>query len=275
MLYLTPDMGIRKQDGFTIIETTLFLAVTGLLILAMVGGVAGSLNIQRYRDSVESFKSVIQEQYSALSSVQNGRSGDWSCDATSTISNEFGGEMRGQSDCLLVGKYMRIESGAISIYPVLAYENNSGQIDDIQSMRQDYVINASTTQVEERRLEWGAQIAWAKEGLDDAAATTPRNLGILFIRSPSSGRVFTFTSNAIPAKDAFSSEVFRDMIIAGDANEGEGQTERMICIESGSVFVGGNMGVYIGPYASSASAVEVRTNDNPLSRDRDEGAIEC
>lgn len=258
-------MGTRSQGGFTIIETTLFLAITGLLILMITGGVGASLGVQRYRDSVESFKSLIQQQYADLASVQNGRSNQWTCNANSSITpSGASGEVRGQSQCLLVGKYMRIEGKDISIYSVLARKTGSSQNEDIAAMRQDYSMNVSTTDVIEQNLEWGTNISWAKEGSLDANNTpTTRTLGILFIRSPFSGQVYTFTSNSVQPKNAISQSTFTNMI--SGANAVPGQRERMVCVESGGLLPNGSRGVYIAPYASSANAIETRSNENPAS----------
>lgn len=268
-------MGIRSKDGFTIIETSLFLAVTSLLIIMIIGGTGVSINIQRYRDSVENFKSLVQQQYSGLSSVQNGRDNNWSCDSDSTpVSDSPSAQNRGQSECLLVGKYMRIDDGDVSIYPVLAYPVSTSQTNDIDAMRSNFAMNVSLSEVEERQLEWGTSIAWAKAGdLDVNANTTPRTLGILFIRSPHSGQVYTFTSNNIPAKDSISQATFTELIQdSGDSVDGQGQAARMICVESDGLFIDGNMGVHLAPFASSVNSVEVRTNDHQVSKAR---GIEC
>lgn len=258
---------MRSEGGFTIIETTLFLAVTGVLILMIIVGTGNSLNVQRYRDSVESFKSVVQQQYSSLSSVQNGRQNTWNCDSTSSIRDSGNaGQIRGQSRCVLAGKYMRIDGNNISIYTVLARQTGTSQTDDIQTMAQNYAMNVVTNEVEERTIEWGSQIAWAKPGtsLDSQANPTPRTLGILFVRSPKSGQTYTFTSNTIPQKNNISQATFTDLIVGGDRAPGK-QGARMVCLVSGGLFANGDMGIYIAPFAASANAIEVRTNDNARS----------
>ncbi len=255
-------MGIRGQQGFTIIETTLFLAVTGLLILMMVAGAGASVSVQQYRDSVESFKSLVQQQYTELASVQNSRDNSYTCSSASSVtSNGPTDQIRGQSGCLMIGKYMRIDSDDISIYTVLATQQGSIDYDDITSMERNYAMDASTVDVLETNMQWGTRIAWSKasSGRDFRSPSTPRTLGILIVRSPDSGLVYTFTSNDIQPKNAIGQNTFMNLLKPG--NVVPGRAARAICIESGGLFASGDRGVYLGSFAASTSAVETRSNE--------------
>ena len=73
---------VRKvKQGFTLVEVSLFLAVTGMLFIGIVAGVQGSLFNQRYNDSVQSFAEFLRTVYSQTSNVEStftvggGRSG--------------------------------------------------------------------------------------------------------------------------------------------------------------------------------------------------------
>lgn len=267
-------MGIKSQAGFTIIETTLFLAISGLLVLMLVIGTGASLNIQRYRDAVETFKSVVQQQYADLSNVQNGRDKNWTCD-TNAVATEDGDNdtLRGQSNCFIVGKYMRIEGGALSIYTVLASQKSTSVGgNDVTSMANNYVMNVSASNVEERTMEWGTRIGWAKEGsLDVRPEGTDRSIGLLFIRSPDSGQVYTFTSDNVPAKDSITATTLKNMMVAAAAVPG--QAARMVCIASDGLFVNGDMGLYIAPFAASSTSIETRSNS--YSASLGEGMPQC
>ena len=52
------------KKGFTIIETMLVLSVTGLLSVGIMVGWSVNINRQRYDDSVNTFKSDIQQIFS-------------------------------------------------------------------------------------------------------------------------------------------------------------------------------------------------------------------
>ena len=257
-------MGIRDTQGFTIIETTLFLAISGVLVVAMIAGAGVSLNIQRYRDASESFKSLLQAQYAALNNVQNGRDNTLTCDSTAAITS--GTVARGQSDCILVGRYVRIDQSDITVYNVLAKQTSAttSGTNDITALRNNYALNASSFDREEKTMDWGTQIAWPKSGGGAHSPTTPRTIGILMIRSPDSGLIYTFSSTDIPPdKNVVPQSTFKDptngLLQACSGIPGQGA--RTICVGSGGLLVAGDMAVYINAYAASASAIEMRSND--------------
>lgn len=250
---MTLDMGTRTSKGFTIIETVLFLGISGMLIVGMIVGAGASLNIQRYRDATETFKTLVQAQYSDIANVQNSRTNGWSCDSTATTADD-GSVFRGQSQCLLLGKYMRIEGGDITLYTVLGREiSDDIRTNDLDVLRMNYAINASAADVDEKSMEWGTEITWAKSGVD-SSGTNPRSMGILFVRSPESGLIYTFTRDTVPAKDSVNQAAFTDLLNGS-------REQRTLCVGSNGLVLTADRGVYIGPFAASASAVEVRSND--------------
>lgn len=239
----------------------LFLAVTGLLVLGILIGTGTALNNQRYRDAVETFKNLMQEQYADLGSVQNGRDNTWSCNAAA-LPSPGGDTIRGQSDCLLVGKYMRIDGRDITIYPVLAYKTGSatpGSISDIDVLDSQYAYNVARTEVNEAQMEWGTQISWPRSGSGARTPNYPRTLGLLFIRSPETGSIYTFSSDTVPDKTAINQATFTDLINAGATIPG--QAARQICILSSGLFPTGDTGIYLTQFAAASSAVEVRSNN--------------
>ena len=103
-------MGTKTDTGFTVIETMLFLAVTGALAVGILVGSGVSIGQQRYRDSVNGLKSYIQQQYSEVSNVVNSRDKTWACDAQGNVVEveQISAEARGTSDCVVLGRFITI-----------------------------------------------------------------------------------------------------------------------------------------------------------------------
>lgn len=250
-------MDIRRIAGFTIIETMLVLAITGALVAAMFVGIGSSISIQRYRDAVTTFKDTLQQQYSALANVSNDRPNTWSCNnAAQTI--EESGEARGQSDCVLLGRLVTVDAGEIGIYTVLGNQRSTASAgNDIDKLRSDYLLNVSSVVSETNALEWGTEIAWPRTGGGAQTPTTPRALSILFIRSPDSGQLYTFTNNVAPENPTPAN--LQSMLVEGAGVPGQG--ERTICIEPTDLVPGERMAIVISQFAVGSGAIEVMTNE--------------
>lgn len=262
-------MGDRASSGFTIIEVILFLAVTGALIVGMMVATSLTLGVQRYRDATESFKTLLQDQYANLTSIQNSRDSDYSCNSQAAVST--GDEVRGQSNCVLLGKYMIIRGGDVTIYPVLGYTapGTTANTNDITSLRDDYALNIDKSNPELRELEWESRISWitatnAVNPEDYGTPRTNRSIALLFVRAPGSGQIYTFSSNTVPAQSLIDATVgapayLRNMVVAGATVPG--QKARTICLDSGGLTPIPNTSISIAAFASSSSSIEVRSND--------------
>lgn len=259
-------MSSQSKRGFTIIETMLFLAISGVLVVAMIGGVGVSINIQRYRDAVETFKSLLQNQYGALSSVENDRDNDWSCSPLAA-SEEGGTEVRGQSDCVLVGRLVTVVASDISVYNVLGRPPavQAPVTDDIAQLRDDYILNVSSVTEDKTTMEWGTQIALPTNGPEKpntATPMTPRSIAILFVRSPNSGQIYTFTGNTVLSTPT--PDMLKSMLIStGAVTSGQpvqGRMYRTICIESNGLFVSADQSIFINAYANGPSSIESQSN---------------
>ena len=65
----------KKSSGFTIVEVSLFLAITGLLFLSVTIGVQNSIYQQRYNDAVQSFADFLRTIYDEVMNIQSISSG--------------------------------------------------------------------------------------------------------------------------------------------------------------------------------------------------------
>ena len=269
-------MGTLKTRGFTIIETMLFLGISGVLIVAMIAGTGASINIQRYRDAAETFKALLQNQYSAITSVENDRTNNWTCSPLAA-SEDGGNEVRGQSDCVLLGRLVIVSDADISTYNILGRPlvNSPPAADDIAELRDNYALNISTVTEDTHVMEWGTQIAWPRIDPPGAAltATTPRSLAMLFVRSPTSGQVYTFHDDNVqttPSPDSIKSMIVSAATVPGRA-------ARTICIESNGLFVSADLSIYVSAYATGPTSIETQSNSyiaDPTSPREDHG-IQC
>jgi len=245
-------MGIKTETGFTIIETMLFLAVTGLLAAAVLVGSGVAIGQQRYRDSVNSLKSYVQQQYSETSNVINSRNKSWTCDGLASVSevNPSAGEARGTSDCVLLGRFITIDATGtrLNTANVVGFRNPSAQnmTSDIAEITTNYKLGISPIDNDTDIVSWGAQVVKQK-------STTPMPLSILILRSPLSGSIMTFVADGVQTD------------IAGLVSINNIDEKRDLCINAdrGS-FVGRRLEVRIEAYATNQSAIQIPTEGDSV-----------
>jgi type II secretory pathway pseudopilin PulG len=245
----------EKNAGFTIIETMLVLAITGLLITGLLVGLGSSIGVQRYRDAVSSLKATMQAQYAAAEDVTNSRDDSWTCGSSAIPVQGAEVKAPGQSDCVILGRYMSIDDTNITTATVIGFETpQAPATNELMTIRNNYTFGIATDTIARSTLEWGAQIAWPASGGGSRSQTTPRAISILFLRSPVSGTSYTFTNDNAPLIEAVSSDVLKGMM--AQARQGQ----RTICVDPNGVTVPENFAVYISAGASSSDAVQTRSN---------------
>ncbi|HEY8886423.1 MAG TPA: type II secretion system protein [Candidatus Microsaccharimonas sp.] len=259
-IHSTASFRKDSRRGFTIIETMLVLAVTGVLIATLLVGIGASINTQRYKDSVVSLKSLLQSQYSMASDVSNARSKNWTCSSSATPVPNAIGTAVGQSDCVLLGRYISIVGGDVSSAAIVGYENSTASApNDVAEINNNYTLGVSTDSIDSSTLEWGSAIAWPASGAGSKSPTTPRSIAILVIRSPSSGTSYTFTSDTVYDITTITSAALKTMMVV-NTGAVPGQQQRTLCVDPNGVTVPEKIAVYIGQAASDSSAIETRTN---------------
>lgn len=232
-------MKLSNQSGFTIIETMLFLGITALLIMGLLVGIGTSINIQRYRDSVSSLQSVLQQQFSEVSNVSNDSLSN-ACYGDSSANNP-----RGQSNCVILGRLIATttDSHVLSIKNIIGYipSDSTAALNDVDAL-QRYKIQISPVAGETYEIEWGSSIV--KPGGNIAMV-----FSILILRSPSSGVIRTFiNTDGVVADNAVATLINQPALITPIAK---------MCIDSNGLFTGARTAIKITASAASASGVEV------------------
>jgi type II secretory pathway pseudopilin PulG len=131
----------RGQDGFTIIEVLMFIAISGALLALMIFAVYRMLDNSRFSDTINSATSFVQTQYEeARSGVRPNGEG---------ICNDGGENDIGRSNCLLLGKaivFRDIKNGE-SRRSAMDYAPD--RIESYFVISDEYDINASKTDIDD------------------------------------------------------------------------------------------------------------------------------
>ncbi|HSE61641.1 MAG TPA: hypothetical protein VLA88_05095 [Candidatus Saccharimonadales bacterium] len=192
-------MSEQGQRGFTVIEVTLFLAITGLLFMIAILGTGNTIRSVRFTDSGRATTAFLQRQYDDIINGLNQRNGNQACIAGVIVP---GNQPVGTSPCLMLGKLVtfQVNSPVITTYDVVGTEPANvdyGQTDtQLISAFQPRLI--TSVGVGTYRIPWEAYISGTKRLSDNQGVT-----GLLLIRSPKSSRIvsYTYKPGAVPATD--------------------------------------------------------------------------
>lgn len=191
----------RRRPGFTLVEVSLFLAISGMLLIGIIVGTQSSIAAQRFNDSVQNFVEFLRTVYSEVENPQS--PGDGRSDyAIYGRLVSFGQETG--LDGLPIPKYEQ----RIYVYDVIGNGSNvgigSGAAASVLAATNANVVfenkNASGVvtnvgyagNVKEYMPTWGSVI-------DDAEKTngTPYKGTILVVRHPRSGALSTLVSSNV------------------------------------------------------------------------------
>ena len=247
-------MSTNTKNGFTMIELILFFGIAAILTVSLMAGSGVAVSQQRYRDSVQSLRGELQDQYGGVSSVMNNRDDNLSCNAAGSVGEAGGATPRGTSEnCVLIGKFIQSyqassdvpDGAALHVHPVIAAM--SGDLDpditnDTEAIQQ-YNLALDTRRYEAHLLEWDSLAR--VQGLTGGAQN---QFSILIARSPLSGSVLTYISSGSATANP------NAMVTASNL-----QNELTICVDpaGNEVITGEKMAVRIQANASNPSGVEM------------------
>lgn len=245
----------QASRGFTIIETMLVLAVTGMLLAGLFVGIGTAIGTQRYRDSVTSFQSLLQDQYSLTQNVSNDREGIWVCgqDAAPVEQETQNTELKnaGQTDCVVLGRYVSINGQNITTSTVIGYgDTGSASANDIEVLR-GYRLSIAETSIETDQLSWSSEIY-------RLGSSNARSFSFLVLRSPVSGISFTFTGTSGTVAENMTSERLSELVASSSSAT---PARQVLCIDPSGYIVPERMAVGVNASASGASSIETLSAD--------------
>ena len=224
----------RRNSGFTIIEVTLFLALTGALTVGLFAVASNSIQRQQYKDAVQSFASHLRDEYARVISVENDRDNGQSCpidDADDNVSS------RGQSNCVIVGRYIAANNNGTEYlsYPVYA---KSTAAPSGNSWNYSYDTSQSTVY----DMNWGAK---------SRISGTPSDslFSFLMYRNPDTGRISIHSDNK-----QYNPDQIKEII--GLSSESNTQSSE-ICVYDDGWFNSERQSVFLAERAGSGDSITV------------------
>lgn len=246
----------NNRHGFTIIEVSIFLAMTALIFVGMIVGVNTALRQNHYDEDVRGISEFIQGVYSKVTSVENDYSG--------TSNKAIYGKLITFGESLDLSLANNTEKD-VFIYDIVGDISNTnvgGTKAALEQLNADVIVKKGATTeyagiADFYRSRWGTKLKATKEkGGGDLKGA------IMIVRSPSSGTIFTYVSATstvevnLNRKDkktkSLTPEVLAKFYLSGYD----------ICVENDMGVYGGKMkDVRISNGARSASGVNIMSLD--------------
>lgn len=187
----------KRRVGFTLVEVSLFLAVTGLLFLGVTLGVQNSIYQQRYNDVVQGFADFLRNVYDGVLNVQNNTGDGRHNLAIYGKLISFGEKNENEEQVVyvydVIGRAVSSDASEVGGGPTLTLLKNLGadvvfKVKDETDGKYKY---RTVGVVEMYKPSWGARIQ-STEGFEDYKGE------ILVVRDPKSGTVRTFVGDDGP-----------------------------------------------------------------------------
>ena len=264
----------KIRSGFTIIEVSIFLAITALIFVGMIVGVNSSLTQNHFEDDVRSVVEFLQDAYSKVTSVEN--------------------DQKGNSDKAIYGKLITFGEGkdftntdsksgdTAFIYDVIgdiAETDTGNTIEALRNLNAKVIRNKTDgTGVEyagiadSYKTRWGSTIEKTTPSTNNIENDALK-AAILIVRSPATGTIFTYgisgstiDINAF-TKAASSAVEDSDRLLAALRNNAFTTQDIDLCINmENKVYGGKRKNIRVKAMARSSADVQVIPLDSADNR---------
>jgi hypothetical protein len=252
------------RKGFTIIEVSLFLAITGFIFIGMIVGVQSSLRQNHYDDDVSSLVDFLQNAYSKVISVENDKNGQ--------SDKAIYGKLITFGETKNLAKESNEEDKDVFIYDVIGdvkANYNGSTLQAIASynsnVTQKEIVNGTpqivfTGIADSYRTRWGSTIESVY------ANHLPLTAAILILRSPTTGNVFTYVNKTTTLDVNADRAAGRENTLLNALKSGffsSAGAELDICVNmDGNVYGGRRKNIRIDKLARSSSGVRLMHLDD-------------
>lgn len=248
----------KTNSGFTIIEVSFFLAISGLMAVGLLAGAGATINSHRYRDSVVSLQAQLQHEFTKVENIQNSRLGDEGCNATASVTTS--GAPRGTTDCVILGRLIAIEVDKVTSYPVIARAGVSANEDqDDLVFLKNHIIktDASPGSSYSETRKWGNTITYPS-GFSSRIQGSDRKIYLLVVRSPKSGVIYSFSSSEnLSTGDGDLSA----MVVQEPVDAMFGRSRQVLCVKTEGLVRMSSLGVAIEADIANPNGILITGND--------------
>lgn len=256
----------KSKKGFTIIEVTLVLAITGLMMIGVISSTYISISRQRYNDSLRSFAEYMRGIYAEALSPESITES-----ATTLVGNSKDKAILGKVVVFSYNpttKRSEVHSATLTGTAKISHQSDRGFLTELADTDEDknaisiYCGDASgqNSSVESYTLLWEADLAQAN-GMPSGSTYDNEFTGTMIIaRTPTSatlhtafakGRTYDLAGNCTGANSSFVADLKNNATTLYDMNEPTG-----ICVISKNSPV--HREVRIAADGRNASAVWLR-----------------
>lgn len=208
--------GKQKQGGFTIVETLIVLAITGVMFVATAALVSNQLSRYRYRDSMLRIEEIVRNN---INDVQTGYIPDAAGTSVPGLACATTAAVGTSVDCEFIGKQIVFKATGIEVSPLVMRANSS-------------VPFASAGP-----SELGAATALT------IRTTYPEGLSLVSSSTDADRTIYVVYQNALASNGTFIGGA--QSVVIYDSSKGSGQEK--ICFDGigrkGAVRVGGSLGL--------------------------------
>ncbi len=260
-------MKVQNQHGFTIIEVSLFLGISALLLVSLMAGITAAINRQRFTDSVQSTQSFLQKQFSETINVVNNRPANL---GTGGDCDETGAPERGASSCIIIGRalYFEADKDVVTAYPITSkdptvdsLESTTDEWEDISKLDPKIRDNIN---VESYPLPWAAKttsinrvsgIEISRSDSLNSGEITGGTKGddtinyIILLRSPYTGRTFVYGYNGSQGDITGHPDKLKDETLKNNSPSTTNVSDFLVCIHSQDI-----SNAYAGIYFTGAGS---------------------
>ena len=247
---------MRSSDGFTIIELSLFVAISALIMVSLMVGWSVTINTQSYKDSARSLAQVLQQQYSNAISVSNDRTNPsqikcgLSGSSVTVDEAPSGAAPVGASNCVIMGRYITIDGTVLHMGDIIGAPSAtaSSATTDTDAIKNYYPTKVASSVVADETYN----IAWSSRPYIAGAPDATAKLAIVVVRSPLTGTLYTYSKQFTDSDNPPSVKEIMDT-----GTNPHGQNAVKLCLDPEAPIAQGRMAVQIKANAASTAGVAV------------------